>query len=679
MQTHRTICPYDCPTTCGLLVTTDGTRILKVKGDLDAPAPHGMICGKMQRYERSIHSPNRILTPLKRVGAKGKALFSPISWDESIGIITGKWKLALREDGPESILPFYYSGVMSLIQRNCGDALFNRMGACSLVKTLCASAKAAGYSAVMGNTGCLDPRELGDSDFYIVWGCNMKATRLQSMADILKGRKRGKRVVLVESYAGEMAPYCDQVVLVTPGTDGALALAMMHVLVEEGLADTGFLEKESVGFEEFKASLAENTPSWAARVTGVAAQVIVALAREYAAASAPAIILGSGNSRYGNGGMTVRLITILSTFTGAWKRPGGGLCGCSPGGGPYIDIEHITRPDLRENTARRVNINKLASALNPGKNQTPIRCLHVYASNPVASVCDQQGIQTGLLAPDLFTVVHERFMTDTARYADIILPATFSVEHSDCYSSYGYCSFGTAYKTIPAPGECKSNWDIFCLLAKAMGYTDDHFDRSAEDLLGELLGHPMPGLQGLSDDQWKTLQQGGLISTPHADHTDWKTPSGKMEIVNAAMGAPMPQYQENHGGPYPLRLIAAPSSKTLNSIFLEREELVARRGPMTLSMHPEDAAPRGITDGDTVTAVNDLGEVTFVARVTPRVARGAVAAVGVFSTSRSANGNLVNTLHHERLTDIGEATTLNDNTVDVRKVSAMTLGRMEVV
>lgn len=667
MQTYKAICPYDCPTTCGLLVTTEGDRILKVKGDPDAPAPHGIICGKMQRYEKSIHSPDRILTPLKRIGGKGKALFSPISWDEAIEVITGKWKLALRDYGPDSILPFYYSGVMSLIQRSCGDAIFNRMGACSLVKTLCASAKGAGYSAVMGKTGCLDPRELVDSDFYIIWGCNMKATRLQSMPDILKARKSGKRVILVESYAGEMASYCDQVVLVTPGTDGALALAIMHVLVEEGLADLDFLDQESTGFKEFKASLTTYTPNWAAEVTGVSAHIIVALAREYAAALAPAIILGSGNSRHGNGGMTVRLITILSTFTGAWKRPGGGLCGCSPGGGPYVDIKRVTRPDLRENTTRKVNINKLASALNGGEDQTPIRCLHVYGSNPVASVCHQQGIQSGLLAPDLFTVVHERFMTDTARYADIILPTTFSVEHSDCYSSYGYCSFGTAYKAIPAPGECKSNWDIFCMLAKAMGYADDHFNRSEEELLEELLKHPMAGLHGLSEAQWKTLHDGGLISVPHADHTDWKTPSGKMEIINAALAAPMPHYQENHGGPYPLRLIAAPSSETLNSIFLEREELVARRGSMTLSMHPEDAAPRGISDGDAVTALNDLGEVSFVARVTPHVAKGAVAAVGVFKTSQSANGNLVNTLHHERLSDIGESTTLNDNTVEVRK------------
>ena len=349
MQTHRTICPYDCPTTCGLLAETDGERILTVSGDPDDPVTRGMICQKMRHYEKSIHAPDRILTPLLRTGDKGAGRFARISWDEAIATIAGKWARTLREHGPDAILPLYYSGVMSLIHRNCGDALFHRMGACSLVKTLCASAKSAGYAAVVGKTGCLDPRELRDSDFFIVWGCNMKATRLHSLPAILEARKRGKRVVLVESYAAEMAPYCDQVVLVAPGADGALALAMMHVLAGEGLADFDFLHGETTGFEEFRASLGGYGPAWAEGVTGIPAPVIVALAREYAAAKSPAIVLGSGNSRYGNGGMTVRLITILSAFTGAWKRPGGGLCGCDPGGGPYVDVTRVTRPDLRQN------------------------------------------------------------------------------------------------------------------------------------------------------------------------------------------------------------------------------------------------------------------------------------------------------------------------------------------
>ncbi|MFW5501179.1 MULTISPECIES: molybdopterin-containing oxidoreductase family protein [unclassified Maridesulfovibrio] len=666
MPIYKSICPYDCPTTCGLLVESDGTRITKVKGDPDDPICGGLICRKMQRYEKSIHSPDRILTPLKRTGKKGEGRFERISWDEAVETITGKWKQSLDKYGPDSILPFYYSGVMSLIQRNCGDALFNKMGSCQLIKTLCSSAKGAGYQSVLGGTGGLDPRELVDSDMYIVWGSNMKATRLQSMPDLVKGRKQGKRVVLIESFAGEMAQYADQVVLVKPGTDGALALGMMHVLVKEGLEDADFLQNESVGYAEFTKTLDEYTPEWAESVCGVSAQVIVELAREYAAATAPAIILGSGNSRYGNGGMTVRLITILSVFTGAWQHSGGGLCGCNPGMRECIDATRITRPDLRERAGRKVNINQLAMALKGEEGQTPIRCLHIYGSNPVGSVSNQLGIEQGLTDPKLFTVVHERFMTDTARYADIILPATFSVEQSDCYSAYGYCSFGAAYKIIPAAGESKSNWDIFCLLAKGMGYTDSHFQRSEDDLLAELFGNPMAGLQDITTEQREVLKTGGMISLPFADHTNWQTPSGKIEIINNALKDPVPHYQECHGGPYPLRLIAVPSSETLNSIFLERDELVQSRGSMFLEIHPDDAADRNIANGDSIVAYNDLGEVTFTARVTPLIAKGAVAAAGIFMRRQSGNGNLVNTLHHERLSDIGEATTLNDNTVEVR-------------
>ncbi|WP_421900657.1 molybdopterin-containing oxidoreductase family protein [Maridesulfovibrio sp.] len=666
MPIYKSICPYDCPTTCGLLVESDGAQITKVKGDPDDPVCAGLICRKMQRYEKSIHSPDRILTPLKRTGNKREGRFESISWDEAVETITGKWKQALDDYGPDSILPFYYSGVMSLIQRNCGDALFNKMGSCQLIKTLCSSAKSAGYQCVMGNTGGLDPRELADSDLYLVWGSNMKATRLQSMPDLVKGRKQGKRVILIESFAGEMAQYSDQVLLVKPGTDGALALAMMHVLVKEGLEDTDFLQNEAIGYAEFKDTLGKYTPEWAETVCGVPAQDISELAREYSAAFAPAIILGSGNSRYGNGGMTVRLITILSAFTGAWQRPGGGLCGCNPGMRECIDATRISRPDLRERAGRKVNINQLAMALKGEEGQTPIRCLHIYGSNPVGSVSNQLGIEQGLADPELFTVVHERFMTDTARYADIILPATFSVEQSDCYSAYGYCSFGAAYKIIPAPGECKSNWDIFCRLAKGMGFTDSHFQRSEEDLLAELLDNPMAGLQNLTPVQREVLKTGGMISLPFAEHTDWQTPSRKIEIINKSLKDPVPHYQECHGGSYSLRLIAVPSTETLNSVFLEREELVQSRGPMYLDIHPDDAAVRSIADGDSIVAYNDLGEVEFTARVTPQVAKGAVAAAGIFMRRQSGNGNLVNTLHHERLSDMGEATTLNDNTVEVR-------------
>ena len=603
---------------------------------------------------------------MRRVGEKGEGRFVPVSWDEAISEITGRWKEILSRDGGDAILPFYYSGVMSVIQRKCGDAFFNRMGACSLVKTLCSSAKGAGYEAVMGRTGCLDPRELKHSDFLLVWGSNMKATRIQSMPALDSARKAGKRVVLIESCAEDMAPYCDETILIRPGTDGALALAMMHVLVREGLAAEDYLREWSCGWPGFKETLPAYTPVWAEGITGIPADVTEALAMEYGRASRPAIILGSGPSRYGNGGMTVRLITILSALTGAWGRPGGGLCGCNPGIGPCVDDTIVTRPDFRTRQGRKVNINQLVQALNGSHGQDPIQSLYVYGSNPVGSVSSQAETVKGLMRQDLFTVVHERFMTDTARYADILLPATFSVEQPDCYLAYGYCTFGTAYKVLEPAGQCRSNWNTFRLLAGAMGYEEAYFKKSEEGMVEELLAHPGPGLAKATDREWDILEKGGVISTPFADHMDFKTETGKIMIVNPGQPEPMPRYTSAHGGEYPLRLIAVPSGYTLNSIFLEREDLTGKRGPMKLMLHPLDAAGRNIGDGDKVIAYNDLAQVEFTASLTPWVARGAAAVAGVYGMSLAGSGLLVNALHHQRLSDIGEATTLNDNTVEVR-------------
>lgn len=671
LYTRKTICPYDCPASCGLLAKTDGARILSIKGDPDHPATGGLICGKMHHYEESIHSPERILTPMKRTGLKGEGRFAPISWEEAVEEITGRWKRILEEDGGDAILPVYYSGVMSVIQRRCGDAFFNRMGACMLEKTLCSSAKGAGYEAVMGRTGCLEPRELAHSGYYLIWGSNVKSTRIQIMPILSQARKEGKRVVLIEACAADMSRYCDRTVLIRPGTDGALALAMMHVMERDGLADRPFLTERAEGYEAFRETLSAYTPSWAEEETGVPAQAVEELAREFALAKAPAIILGSGPSRYGNGGMTVRLITILSAYTGAWGRPGGGLCGCNPGAGPYVDQDRVTRPDLRKRQGRTVNINELASALTGAPEGVPIRSLYVYGSNPVASVCCQKGIAEGLMRSDLFTVVHERFMTDTARYADIILPATFSVEQTDVYTAYGYCTFGTARKLIPPAGQCKSNWNTFCLLAGAMGYEEDYFKQTEEEMFSDLLDHPARGLWGISKEQRRVLREGGVISTPFADHGVFETPSGRMMIVNKSLKEPMPRYTRNHGGPYALRLVAVPGLYTLNSVFMDRKDLTEKRGPMELMLHPKDAGARGIKDGDRVTAFNDLGEVEFGARVTDLVAEGTAAAAGVYDRTWSKDGLLVNALHHERLSDIGAATTLNDNTVDVRLASAL--------
>lgn len=666
MQIKKTICPYDCPTSCGLIVETDGKKIINVKGDKNHPATQGVICRKMRNYEESIHSNDRILTPLKRTGKKGQGEFKEITWEEALTEITNKWKEIIDKDGPSAILPVYYSGVMSVIHRNCGDALFNKMGACSLIKTLCSSAKVAGYNSVMGNTGALDPRELKDSDYYIVWGSNMKATRIQALPDIINARKLGKKVVLIETYSKPMQGYCDQVILIKPGTDGALALSMMNVMVKENLQDEQFLLEKAEGYEEFKETLKQYTPEWAEGVTGIPKDIIINLAREYASAKSPAIILGSGNSRYTNGGMTVRLITILSIFTGAIKYPGGGICGTSPTSSSYIDTDIVACPDFRENNARMVNLNQVSSALVDEKN--PIKSVFVYASNPVGSISNQNKMIRGLMRDDLFTVVHERFMTDTAKYADIILPATFSVEQDDVYTSYGYCTLATANKVIEPPKECKSNWDMFRLLAKYMGYDDEYFKKTEREIFDELIEKSLEDVENLTQEQKYILKNGGAISTPFENHMDIKTKSGKIQIINDEMEERIPRYTENIGQNYPLNLVAVPSCETLNSIFLEKNKVVEKRGKIKVKINSKDASKRDIKNGDEVVCFNNLGEVGFIAEVTDTVAQNTVIAEGVYNRDFAINGKLVNALHDDRLSDIGEATTLNSNTVEIKRV-----------
>lgn len=668
---HKLSCPYDCPSTCGLEAEIEDGRLIKVKNDKTHPVSKNGICRKMQHYEQDIYSADRLRTPLRRVGRKGEAKFEPISWDEAVREITDQFKAIIAKWGAEAILPCVYSGVMSDIQRNCGDAFFNRMGASELVKTLCSSAKGAGYDAVVGKTGCLEPTELNDSDLYLIWSCNMAATRLQTLVDLQKPVNRHKKKILIDVYPNPTAAYCDQVITIKAGTDGALALSMMHVLKNEHLVDKSFVEKYTSGYPAFAETLDVYTPEWAESETGIPAEAIRQLAREFGQAKAPAIILGSGNSRHGNGGMTVRLITILSALTGAWQHPGGGLCGCTPIDTDYVNKSLITRPDFRKKPARKININQIGQAL-AMEGKEAVRGFYVYGCNPANTVSDQQLILQGLEREDLFTVVHERFMTDTARYADIVLPATFSVEQTDIYRAYGYCTLSTGRKLVDAPGECRSNWDTFCLLAKGMDYSEDYFDRSEDEMLDILLSHPTKAIAETSDEAKETLRQGGSVVLPFSDHLGFGTETGKMMIVNEKLAEPMPHYTAGYSGEcqdYPLHLVAAPSVWSLNSTFLDREQLMTSRKGMTLWLNPEDAKVRKIEDGMSVIAFNELGEVQFTACIDQRVAIGNAVSEGVFASHQTQNGCGFNTLTHGRLSDIGAATTMNDNRIDIRPLS----------
>lgn len=664
VEIKKTVCPYDCPSSCGLSMELEDGRIIRVRNQVDHPVSCNGICKKMQHYEKSIYSDQRITRPLKRRGKKGDGDYYPISWEEAVLEITDRWKEIIKKYGAEAILPVSYSGVMSDIQRFCGHAFFNRMGASELVRTLCSPAKSAAFKAVAGQTGCLDPRELNDSDFYLVWGSNMAATRLQTLADLKRPENKGKRKILIDTYANPSSRHFDRTICIKAGTDGALALSMMHVLDEEGLSDEEFLKDHTLGYERFRESLYQYTPEWAEKETGIPAKEIRMLAREYAAAKVPAIILGSGNSRYTNGGTTVRLIVILSLFTGAWKYPGGGLCGCTPIADSYVDLDQIKRPDFLKKEVRRLNINQIAGALSL-QGEEAVRSMYVFGANPANTVSNQEGVIAGLEREDLFTVVHERFMTETARYADIILPATFSVEHYDIYRCYGYCTLATAHPLIKAPGECKSNWDTFCLLAEAMGYDEEYFKRSEKEMLQYMLDHPTPAVAALPDEQKKVLREGGSISMPFSDHMKVGTPSGRFMIVNEDLVDAVPFYKKLTDEKYPFRLVASPGIHTLNSEFRDRKDLTQKRGEQKLIIHTLDALDRQIEDGQNVKVFNDLSSSVFRAVVTDRIARGNVICEGIYRMDDCKGGRTFNALLSERLSDMGEGTTMNDNRVDI--------------
>lgn len=665
MQVLRSVCPYDCPDTCGLLVHIDDGKAVKVQGDTEHPFTRGTLCPKMAHYERSVHSPQRIITPLLRTGDKGSGKFTPISWPEAIECIKTKWNKIIAEYGAEAILPYSYAGTMGLVQRNVGHPFFYSLGASQLDRTICSPAKGYGWNAVMGKTMAPHTNEIHHSDLVILWGIHALATNIHIMHDINIAKKQGAKVWLIDTYETTTAQIADQLIVVRPGTDGALALGMMHVIARENLIDAEFIEKHVQGYEDLKSTiLPEYSPERVSEITGISSRVIEDMARQYANAKAPFIRLGSGLSRYSNGAMTVRTITCLPALVGAWGKPGGGLlAGTSTESA--LDTRRITREDFQENTTRIINMNQLGEALNELKDP-PVMSLYVYASNPAAVAPDQNRVLQGLAREDIFTVVHERYMNDTAKYADVILPATTSLEHSDIYRAYGHYSVQRAYPVIPPVGQAKANWEVFCLLAKAMGINNPFFNQSADDLIDSILAEPSAWL---ASTQHKVLFDGKQVELPlPGDYkTRFKTSSGKIEILNPTEDKPLPQYSKPHGDDAAFWLVNSPDARLLNSSFNERADLT-KINKMLLQMNPNDAARIGLADGQLVLAANERGEVTFTLKVTAKVPEGVVVAEGLWWIEHAPGNRSVNALTSQRLTDKGKGSTFYDVKVNVKAV-----------
>ena len=666
--TVRSVCPFDCPDACGLLVTVEDGRAISVCGDPDHPVTRGLLCPKMGHYEQTVHSPRRLTTPLRRVGKKGAGEFEPISWERAIELICTRWQETIASHGAEAILPYSYAGTMGLVQRNAGHAFFHKLGASRLERTICSPAKDAGWKALMGETPAMNPAEMEQSDLVILWGINAAATSIHAMRDAQTARRNGARLWAIDTYRTPTCNAVDEAFLIRPGSDGALALAMLHVIERERLLDREFITENVLGFEELSAKiLPDCSPAQMMEVCGLSVDVIERLAREYARARAPFIRLGSGLTRYGNGAMNVRTISCLPAAVGAWAKPGGGIfIGTSTGGA--FPLQTVTREDFIANLPRLVSMNQLGGALTELADPA-VMSLYVYHSNPAAIAPDQNAVIQGLEREDLFTVVHERFLTDTARYADIVLPATSSLEHPDLYRCYGSYQAQRCGAVIPPLAEAKNNWEVFCLLAAGMGWDEPFFRLPADELVELLL---------VGENRWRSgavteqLRQGEpvMLTPPTEPKREWLTASGKIEVLNVRESEPLPRLLPTHAerDGYPLRLQPATTPFALNSSFYEQDELRSKQNCMELLMNRVDAAARGLVDGQAVVACNDRGTVRFTLRITGRVPAGTVVTEGVWWREFIPGARGVNALTSQRLTDGGRGSTLYDVTVEVRSV-----------
>lgn len=664
-EIKRTVCPYDCPDTCGILAEVVDGKVVKVTGDPEHSFTQGSLCVKMNHYEKTVYSPERLTTPLQRIGKKGEGKFQPISWEKAIAEITSRWQKIIEEYGAEAILPYSYAGTMGVVQRNCGEAFFHRLGASRLLRTICSSAKTYGWSAVMGKTLSIRPQEAGESDFIILWGTNALATNIHLLRHIRQAQGKGATVWLIDTYKSPTSKIADNVVMVRPGSDGALALGIMHLLIKHQWVDRDFISTHVHGFDKLEAEvLPDYPPAQVSAITGVDEDTLYKLAEGYAQARAPFISLGSGLSRYGNGAMTVRTIACLPALVGAWRKPGGGLLS-SVGTSAAFPNHLVTRPDFQAQPTRIVNMNQLGQALTQ-LSDPPVMSIYVYHSNPATVAPDQNQVLQGLEREDLFCVVHERFMTDTARYADIVLPATTSLEHPDLYRAYGKYNIQKAEAVIPPIGQAKSNWEVFQLLAQSFGFQEEYFSQSAEDLMEKLLD----GFSWPEPVDLEKVREGMPVELPlPKDYKmSFQTPSGKIQIYNPNEEEPLPTYKPPHSDndQETFYFMSTPSQYSLNSSFNERPDLVENKGKPTLLMNPEDAQAKGLANGQKVIAFNTKGEVTFILKVTTDVPQGTLVSEGLFWQKDSLGNRTINALTSQRLTDQASASTLYDVKVDVR-------------
>ncbi|MBB3119930.1 molybdopterin-containing oxidoreductase family protein [Pseudoduganella violacea] len=685
----RAACPHDCPDTCALLVTVENGVATEVKGDPEHPTTAGVLCTKVSRYTERTYSPDRLLYPLRRVGKKGEGKFERISWDEALDAIAARLK-PLAATAPEAILPYSYAGTMGLLQ---GEAMamrfFNTIGASQLDRTICATAGATGYRYTVGASIGTDIEQFQNAKLILIWGGNPIASNLHFWTRAQEAKRNGAKLIAIDPYRSLTAEKCHQHIAPMPGTDAALALGMMHVLIAEDLLDHDYIAEHTIGFEPLKARAAEWPPERVARVCGITEAEVRELARTYgqmAKAGEPvAIRVNYGVQRVRGGGTAVRNIACLPALVGAWRHAAGGVQLSSSGSFPS-DKPALQRSDLLKQPTRTINMVTIGDdLLRPASAEFGPRvdAVIVYNSNPVAVAPDSSKVAEAFAREDLFTVVLEHFQTDTADYADIVLPATTQLEHTDVHTAYGHLYMMANNPAIAPLGEAKPNTEIFRLLAARMGLDDPCFRESDDELAAKAFRKN--DARAVHFD-WESLKRKGwqklnMPAAPFA-HGNFATPSGKCEFYSETMLKdgldPLPGYIENYesaasnpelAAKYPLAMISPPARNFLNSSFVNVQSLRATEGEPHLDLNPEDAAERGINHGDMVRIFNDRGSFVAKARVTPKARKGLAVGLSIWWKKLASDGKNANEVTSQRLTDMGRAPTFYDTLVQVEKAA----------
>ena len=693
-------CPHDCPDTCALEYHVADGKLLEVKGSSSHSVTAGVLCTKVAKYPLRTYHPTRVKTPLKRVGPKGgrgDAQFVPISWDEALTTIASKFKSIIAEHGAESILPYSYAGNMGILQYGSMDRrFFHAIGASQLDRTICASAGAEALTLTLGTRMGTDIEAFAHSELIILWGTNPITSNLHLWSRCQEAKRRGAKLIAIDPYRSLSAEKCHQWLPIKPGTDAALALAMMHVLIRDDAnkhaLDHDYIAKYTVGFDDLKARAAEWTPERAAAVCGIPAQDIEALAAAYGATKKAAIRLNYGMQRHGGGGSAVRAVCCLPALTGAWREPSGGLLLSTSGAYP-VNTAYLERPELMPTVngklPRLVNMNLLGDALT-ALGAPSVKALFVYNSNPGAVAPDGNVVLKGLAREDLFTVVHEVVITDTARYADIVLPATTSPEHDDINRSYGHYDVVINRRAIDPVGESLANTDLFRRLARVMAglcpeipaLNDPSLAETDESMIRHALDWSHKSLAGLN---FETLERDGHLrmNYPRKDgfvvpfaEGGFPTPSGKCEFYSETLAKrgfdPLPTYFPSHESEdsavavqFPLALNTPPARNFLNSTFGNIEELAKPYGAPKVQLNPLDAAARKLNDGQWVRVFNGRGVMKLAAQVTDDTRPGVATILWGHWRDHPGTDGFVNDLTSQALSDIGGGATFYDCRVEV--------------